>query len=369
MRFCSTGRGIYPVGGGIMQLDELRGGIDRIDQKLLALLNERMELALRTTRMKEEITDDTREKCVMTRVKQYSRGIVREKFASLLFTNIIAESKELQRKKPLLTAFQGEHGAYGELASRMYNTELVPLPCTSFAEVFEGVEKREFDLGIVPVENSVGGAVTEVNDLLIERNVAIVGEVLLPISHTLLVPPNTAYKEVKIVYSHPQALAQCRKYLSMNGIEPRPYCDTAGAARMIACTRPPAAGAIASTFCAQLYDLEICRENIGDSPSNVTRFVVISTDSSLKEGNKCSVVFSTLHKSGALCRVLQIFSGEGVNLTRVESRPMKNIPGQYIFLLDFQGSYRDKKIQKLLKKVEEKTILFKFLGCYPEASP
>jgi prephenate dehydratase/chorismate mutase/prephenate dehydratase len=352
-----------------MELGGLRKKIDRIDSEMVLLLRERMELSLRTAKFKETITDEEREKSVMENVRRFSGGLIDPEFSSKMFAEIISESKRVQEKRLKLVGFQGEHGAYGHLASYSYDGNFVPVPCAEFMEVFEGVKKGWFDFGIVPVENSLEGAVTEVNDLLIEEDLTIAGEVKLPIHHCFLALHDTHFEEIKIAYSHPQALAQCRGFLLKNGLEARPYFDTAGAAKMLSRTRPKAAGAIASKLCVELYDLTIAEEGIEDNKSNMTRFAVISNEKNREAGNKCSIVFSTKHKPGALSDVLQLFSEENVNLTRIESRPMKGNPGHYTFLLDFQGSDRNERIQNLLREVQKKTILFKFLGCYKEASP
>ncbi|MBI4713302.1 MAG: prephenate dehydratase, partial [Planctomycetes bacterium] len=213
-------------------------------------------------------------------------------------------------------------------------------------------------------ENSLEGAVTEVNDLLVGTELKIVAEVKLPIHHSLLSLPETDYREIKAVYSHPQALAQCRGFLSRNNLEPVPFYDTAGAAKMISETRPKAVAAIASRHCAELYDLEIIKDEIEDDKSNFTRFLVLANESAKESGNKCSIVFSTKHEAGTLFAVLKIFSDAGINLTRIESRPIRTDPGKYAFFLDFQGSDRDQKVVRALAEAKQKSVMFKLLGCY-----
>ncbi len=349
-----------------MELTLLREEINRIDREIISLLNERMELALRTTKLKEKITDEKREQCVINTVKTYCHDLIDDEFASQIFKKIIAESKKLQREKHALIGFQGEHGAYGEMAAKRYSEKMVPIPCTAFAEIFEAVEHGWFDLGIVPIENSIEGTVTEVTDLLIAYELPIVGEIQLPVHHALLAPPSTELSEIKKVYSHPQALAQCRSFLTETGIEIVPYYDTAGAARMIADTFPPATAAIASTLCAERYNLEIIKRNVGDVSSNFTRFVVVSS-APCGKGTKCSIVVSVKHEPGALHRLLRIFTEKNINLTRIISRPIKERPGHYMFLLDFQGSVEEERIKEMLREMKDRTLIYKFLGCYPEA--
>ena len=352
-----------------MFLEDVRKKINRIDYEIINLLNERMELALRTKKQKKKVKDGKREKAVFDNIERYSHRLIQDDFSKKIFTEIISESKRLQDRNLELIGFQGEHGANCEVASKTFNPDYVPIPCLEFVDVFEGLENRNFDLGILPVENTLEGAVTEVNDLLInsDRDIQIIGEVKLSINHCLLTLPETDHREIKVVYSHSQALAQCRGFISRNNLESRPFYDTAGAARMISTTRPKAAAAIASRLCAELYDLEIIKENIEDEMTNSTRFLILSKGKKDVNGDKCSIVFSTKHEAGALFNVLKIFSDTSINLTRIESRPLRKDPGNYAFLLDFKGSDREKKVQGVLESVKQKTVMYKFLGCYKEA--
>jgi prephenate dehydratase/chorismate mutase len=350
-----------------LDIQEVRDQIDQIDFRILRLLNERMELALRTGKMKDQIDDPGRERNVLAKVRSSSGGVLHPEFTVELFSHIIKESKALQERNLKLVGFQGEHGAYGEVAINIFNPELVPVPCREFVDVFEGVAKNQLDYGMVPVENSLEGAVTQVNDLLISRDLKITGEVRIPVNHCLLALPETDYMEIKIVYSHPQALAQCREFLQQNRFEPRPYYDTAGSARMLSREAPKAAAVIASALCANLYNLKVLKEGIQDQESNSTRFFILARESSITDGNKSSLIVAAEHKAGALCAVLKIFADASVNLTRIESRPHRGDPGNYVFLLDFQGRESEPAVQSILEEVRKVTTTFKFLGCYREA--
>ena len=350
-----------------MELGGIRAKIDRIDCQLIKLLDERMELALRTRNLKSQVLDEEREKKVIENVNRLARGLIPADFLTGIFMEIIAESRRLQGLDFRLIGFQGEHGANSESAARVFNPKLMPIPCPEFSDVFAAVEDKDIDLGIVPVENSLEGAVTEVNDLLIQHELKIVGEIKIPIHHSLLTLAETDYREIKVVYSHPQALAQCRKFISRNKLDPRPFYDTAGAAKMISESRPQAAAAIASRACAEYYNLEIIKENIEDEQTNSTRFLILSRQDDVGEGDKCSIVFSTRHEAGALFNILRTFADSAINLTRIESRPNKNDPGKYIFLLDFKGSPREEKVKRVLEEVERKAGMYKILGCYKEA--
>ncbi len=347
-----------------MNLKEIRKNIDVLDSKILKLLNGRMELALMAKKSKSQIEDREREKEVLDRIRRNSTGLINAEFIEKIYIEIIKEGKKLQHKDYKLIAFQGEHGAYGEAASREWNSDLIPMPCSEFAEVFEGVTSGLYDYGIVPVENTLGGVVGQVNELLIHTDLNVVGAVELPIHLCLLTLPGTDHREIRAVYSHPQALAQCRHFLARNKLDPVQYYDTAGAARMLVEERPKGSAAIASKLSAQLYDLEIMKEDIEDLDRNMTRFLVLSKEENREEGNKCSIIFSTEHKAGTLFRVLEVFARENINLTRIESIPDE--PGNYAFFLDFMGSNKDDKVVRALEEVEEITSNFKLMGCYKE---
>lgn len=348
-----------------MKLDQIRNKIDKIDRELVVLLQERMGLALRSKKFKKTVADPTREEAMIARTEQLNLDLVDRSFTAQLLKTIIEESKRLQEEDRPLVAFQGEHGAYGEVASR----RLVPagafIPCMEFADVFQGVEEGYLDLGVVPVENSLEGAVTQVNDLLTTTGLKVIGEASVPVRHCLLSASHSDYRDIRVVYSHPQALAQCRGFLMRNKLEPRPFYDTAGAAKMLARENPKAAAAIASSLCANLYDLEIIKEGIEDGPSNSTRFILLSRAAYSGRGDKTSTIFATRHEAGSLFRVLKCFADAGINLTRIASMPLRTEPGNYSFFLDFEGDEADETVAAVMEKMAHLTTSLKHLGSYP----
>ncbi len=349
-----------------MNLNAIRNKIDCIDSQILELIYERMELGLRTKGQKLTVTDKEREKEVLDNIMRFSGGLLPVEFIQNLYKIIIEESKRLQAGGCLLIGFQGEHGAYSELAARKYAPDIIPIPCQEFREVFEGIKNKTFDFGVVPAENSIEGSVNEVNDLLVASDLAIVGEISLPVNHCLLTLPETDYREIRLVYSHPQALAQCREFLHRQKLEPRSFYDTAGAAKMLSSLRPGAAAAIASPDCEKFYGLKILKENIQDEMTNRTRFIVLALEKKVEGGNKGSIIFALKDEAGALCELLKIFSDRRINLTRIESRPQKFHPGQHLFLADFEGSDSEARVKEALAEVQQKATFYKFLGCYPE---
>ncbi len=348
-----------------MKLEDIYKKIDKIDREMLVLLQERMGWVLRSNKFKQSVSDAAAEKEMLTRFERLNLDLMERSFTKQLLKTIIDESKRLQQEDRQLVAFQGEHGAYGEVAAR----KLVPggayIPCMEFIDVFRGVEEGYLDLGVVPVENSLEGAVTQVNDLLTSTGLKVIGEAKVTVSHCLLATEATDYREIRQVYSHPQALAQCRNFLMRNNLEPRPYYDTAGAAKMLARDNPKAAAAIASSLSADLYNLEIIKEGIEDGPSNSTRFLLLSREPFINGGEKTSIIFATPHEAGRLFAVLQLFAEAHINLTRIASMPLRSDPDNYCFFLDFEGSEKDETVVEIMKQMEKHTISLKNLGSYP----
>jgi prephenate dehydratase/chorismate mutase/prephenate dehydratase len=347
-----------------MKLGDIRHNIDLIDSKILKLLNDRFEQGLMAKRFKDVIEDPKREKEIMERVGNSPNALIENDFSEQIYKIILAHSKKLQAQDLVITGFQGEHGAYSEEAVRHYNKNFVTVPCTTFNEVFEGVNSGIYDYGIVPVENTLGGNVGPVNELLINTDLQIMGAIDMPVHHSLMIVPGSDYREVREVYSHSQALAQCRRFLSRNNLTPVPYYDTAGAAKMLAEEQPRGAACIAGKLAAELYNLEIVKSNIEDLTSNRTRFLLLSSSGYDEEGSKSSIIFTTEHKSGTLFNVLRLFAEAGINLTRIESIP--NEPGDYSYFLDFDGSIKDQVVTETLKNAEHMTTGLKILGCYNE---
>ena len=347
-----------------MSLKEIREKIDLLDARILRTLNDRMELALMARKFKSSIEDSEREKDLLDRIRRNSTGLINAEFIKKVYIEIIKESKNLQKEDRKLIAFRGEHGAYGEVASREWNSDFVPVPCIEYSDVFEGVDSELYEYGIVPVENTLGGVVGEVNELLINTSLNVVGAVELPIYLCLLALPGTDHREIHSVYSHSQALAQCRNFLARNRLEPIQYYDTAGAAKMLAEKTPKSSAVIASSLSAEIYDLEIIKEDIDDFERNMTNFLVLSKEENKEEGDKCSIIFSTEHRAGTLFNVLEVFARKDINLTRIGSIP--GGLGSYAFFLDFIGSNTDENVIKTLEEVKEIASNFRLMGCYKE---
>lgn len=347
-----------------MNIKDIKQEMEKIDLQLLKLLDARTELCLKSKKINGTDHAQEIEQHIFDTIATRSWGLVSAKFAKSVYTEIITEINRLKGLDYQLIGFQGEHGAYSEMASRIWDDKMIPIPCSEFTEVFEGVNSGLFDLGIVPVENSLGGVVSQVNQLIINTDLFVVGAVELPIHHCLLAPKGMDYRELRAAYSHSQALEQCHNFLERNNLEAVPYYDTAGSARMLAEQAPKSSAAIASRLAAEIYNLEVIKENIEDFDHNVTRFLIFSRKDTTDTGTKCSITFATSHKAGVLFEVLEVFASKGINLTRIESLPNKQ--GSYAFFLDFVGSKEDKNVIDALELVEKNTRGFRLLGCYKE---
>jgi len=230
------------------------------------------------------------------------------------------------------------------------------------------VEAGEAPFGVVPVENSLEGSINRVYDLLLESSLMVCGEINLRISHCLIAPAGVGLDNIRRVYSHPQALAQCRTFLSHLNCELIPAVDTAGSAGMIKDSGFSDSAAIASDRTAEIYGMKIIAREIEDNPNNFTRFFILAREDATPTGDdKTSIVFSVKHKAGALYESLKELALKNINLTKLESRPTRQKPWEYNFYLDFAGHRRDKVAQEALEKLEETSTFVKVLGSYPKA--
>jgi prephenate dehydratase len=267
-------------------------------------------------------------------------------------------------------SFQGVAGAYSEEAVRQYfGPETETAPCRTFGELFAVVEQRRADCGMLPIENSLAGSVVQSYELLMEHDLRVRAEVILRVRHNLMAAPGTQMEDLKQVKSHPQALAQCERYLARRGLEAVPHFDTAGSARDLAQNPEPETGVIASALAAELYGLEILEPDVEDLPFNYTRFFVLGHDDPPRaQRSKTSLIFTTRHQPGALYDSLGEFAKRDINLLKIESRPRRNRPWQYLFYLDFEGHWQDTACEAALMSLLRRSSFVKLLGSYPAAT-
>ena len=351
-------------------IGELRKKIDTIDDSLLELLNKRAELVKEVGKVKikgkSEFYVPNREKEIYDRLTKNNKGPFSNESIRAIFREIISASLSLEH--PLKIAFFGPQATYTHLAAiKQFGLSADLIPVKSISDVFDEVERGEANYGVVPIENSTEGIVTHTLDVFVDSNLQIVAEVMLEISHCLL-SKGGMMEDVKKVYSHPQPIAQCRNWLAKNlpNVPVMETASTATAAQMVA--EDLEAAAIASEFAASIYDLKIVKKRIEDNVNNFTRFLVIGRKSPEKSGSdKTSVMFAVKDESGALYRMLEPFSKHNINLTKIESRPMKTRAWEYLFFLDMEGHYSEPHVKEAIDELSKICMFVKVLGSYPRS--
>ena len=354
-----------------MNLEDLRKKIDEIDVKIVELIGERIRLAEEIGRGKQEqrklVEDIERERGVLEHVKNIARSQnIEQSNIEDIYNQIIAACKRIQGVR---IAFQGESGAYGEEAAfRFFGSSIQVSPQESLEEVFKMVERGEVQFGVVPVENSLEGIISRVYDLLLDSTLKVCGEIELRVSHCLIAGREAGLDAIRRVYSHPQALAQCRNFLKHLNCELIPTYNTAASVKMIKEQGTPDMAAIGSARAAEIYGLRVIAQEIEDNPNNFTRFFILSREDSPPSGDdKTSIIFSTKDKPGMLYESLREFATRNINLTKLESRPTRQKPWEYNFYLDFDRHREDKIAREVLESLGKTTIFLKVLGSYPKA--
>ncbi len=268
-------------------------------------------------------------------------------------------------------AFQGEPGAYSELAAYEYfGAQIATLPCSTFEAVFAAVGEGRATHALLPIENSLAGSIHRNYDLLLESDLRIVGEYHLHVSHCLMAVPGASLEGLRQVHSHPQALAQCQRRLREMGLEAVIAADTAGSARLVQQRGDPTIAALASRRAAAVYGLQILVAGMEDNPANYTRFLTLTrsqenTDWQEDGDYKTSVVFSLHNQPGVLFKALSVFALRDIDLTKIESRPIQGQPWEYMFYIDFVGHVRSQVCQRALDHLGELAPFLRVLGSYP----
>jgi prephenate dehydratase len=263
-------------------------------------------------------------------------------------------------------AFQGEQGAYSEAAALRFNASADVFPCATFEEVFGAVESSKTGYGILPIENSIGGSIHRNYDLLVQHELPIIGEVMLRVTHQLLAVAGTRLEDVKRIYSHPQALAQCERFLhGLSGVEIVATYDTAGSAKLIRDQDAHDAAAIASARAGEIFGLSVLASGIQDFDENITRFLVISRSATpLGEPDKTSIVFTLHNEPGALFKALSVFALRNIDLTKLESRPIRGRAFEYLFYADISVPRQDLQCARALVHLAEFARSLRTLGSY-----
>src|SRR6186997_1762882 len=263
-------------------------------------------------------------------------------------------------------AYQGEPGAYSEAAARVFSPHTETLPCKTFDEVFDAVVEKRATHGVVPMENSVGGTIHRNYDLLVDHEIPITGEVELDVVHCLQALPGTKIADVKIVYSHPQALAQCERYLKDLGVTVEAVYDTAGGAKLVAEQKMKNAAALASRRAAEVFGLEVLQEAVQDFEYNITRFAIIGGVAGV-DADKTTIVFALPSTPGALFKALSVFALRDINLAKLESRPIRGRPWEYLFYVEVEARRDDMACSRALMHLAEFARWTRVLGTYKGA--
>jgi chorismate mutase/prephenate dehydratase len=353
----------------IGSLKDLRKKIDVIDEKILKLLNQRANEVINVNKLKKrdnlEFYSSEREANILNHLKKMNKGPFSSDDMEIVFKEILSVCRAL--RKCLNIAYLGPEGTFTHLAAiRKFGKKPQYVPSESISEVFDKVEKGEVDYGVVPIENSIEGVVNYTLDMFFASQLKVCAEITLNISHSLIGKPG---RKIKRIYSNPQVFSQCRKWISRHlpNTELIPTSSTAKAA--LAIKKDPSGGCIGNKILADIYGLRILSSAIEDSPSNITRFLVISKNDSPPSGkDKTSVLFSIKDRVGALYDFLFSFRKFGINLTKIESRPSKKKPWDYYFFVDFQGHRDSPSVQKALAELEKGCLFVKVLGSYPRES-
>ena len=366
-----------------MDIKDLRNEIDAIDSKLVELFEQRMETALRVAQYKKEnnidVLNSSREQEVISRGESrlFNKNL---KGPLQKFLNCIMEiSKEAQSvvlcsevikknsNNEISVGFQGLAGSFSEQALLDYFGESTKTKAVDeFEDIFTQLESESIKYGILPIENSSTGGISDVYDLLNKYDFKIVGEVCLKVNHNLMAIKGATIEDITEVYSHSQALSQCNEFLKLKTSWTQvPFCNTAKSAEFVYNSKEKFKAAIGSRRAASLYNLDILAQNINSNSKNITRFIVISKDLEVNsECNKTSVIFVTPHRSGSLYNILRHFSESNLNLLKIESRPIWDKPWEYFFYIDFEGNLDENTVKNAMTEIKKASSYFKILGNY-----
>lgn len=352
-----------------MSLDDLRDKIDGIDRKLVDLLNERTEAATEIGKRKAsdgaQAYVPAREKAVLKRVADLNKGPLPDSSMQSIFREVM--SGALATEAQVRVAYLGPAATFTHHAARSrFGTSVEYVACESVWDVFNMVETGDAGYGVVAIENAINGPVIPVLDRLVDTSLKVYAEIVFPISQCLL--SRSARDGIKQIHSHPQALAQCQRWLRMElpGVDLIPTSSTAKAAELA--SREDGVAAIGSSLACEIYGLNVVAEHIEDVSGNETRFMILASKYGDQTGDdKTSIVFSVRHNVGSLYDALQSFRKFGLNMTKIESRPSKNKAWEYYFFVDFEGHADDEKVKEALVDLGQHCIFLKVLGSYPKA--
>ncbi len=354
-------------------IQHFRKEIDRIDDEILRLLNERSKSVIEIGKLKKESDSNAnlhtpgREAEIVNRLMAQNQGPFPNEAIRPVYREIMSASLSLEG--PQKVAYLGPAATFTHLACiKKFGASAQYIPVNSIKDVFDEVERGHANFGVVPIENSTEGVVNYTLDMFVDSTLLIYGEVLLEVSHYLL-SKTGSLDDIKKIYSHPQPIAQCRHWLETN-LPQVPISEVTSTARAAElCATDSTAAAIASELAAQLYGLKIIKARIEDNVHNFTRFLVLSKKAPERTGkDKTSVMISVKDKVGALYDLLRPFASHGLNMTKIESRPSRRKAWEYIFFVDVEGHLDEEPVKKALEEIKSRCLFMKILGSYPAHS-
>ncbi|MCK5542425.1 MAG: prephenate dehydratase [Desulfobacterales bacterium] len=350
------------------RLNELRSNIDKIDSKILDLINHRLDLGKEIGQIKKknkaDVLDSSREKQVIEKILKNNKGPAEEQLLKYIFNVIMTATKDIQKKQ--IVSFLGPEAGCPHIASlNFFKHSGRFVEQSNIYEVFRSTNRNESRFGVVPIENSIQGSVNHTLDLLTEFDLIICGEHYEPVSFDLV--SLTGEKEdIKTIYSNPLATSQCKTWKNNNfpDVDLVEINNTSKAAEIVLKTKNSAM--IANSQAAHIYSLQLVEKAIEDYPGNIDRFLIIGKDAPLKTNNdKTSIIFSTSHLPGALFKALEPINKSGLNMLKLESRPTKHENWSYYFFMDIKGHIKDKIIDQTIENMRKTTLSLKILGSYP----
>ncbi len=374
-----------------MDIEDYRNKIDEIDGELVKLFEKRMNVAMNIAKYKKqnnlEIINSSRESEVIEKNIQRLQNKDLSLFTEKFFVNLMKLSRSYQKKliknedykatnddidiKNSKIGYQGVKGSFSEEAMiKYFGKDCTSISYDEFEDVFKALDKREIDYGILPIENSFTGYISEVYDLLIKYGFYIVGEECIKIEQNLIGIKGSTIDDIKEVYSHLQGFEQSKDFFyKHNNLKKITYQNTAISAKHVAKLNDKTRAAIASKRAAQIYDLDIIKKEINDKDDNNTKFIIIGRDLITSgQKDKITIVLSLDNKAGTLYNYIKYFAQNSINMVKIESRPTKDEPWEYHLYLDFEGDMKNKVIKDVLKLIEQKSEYFQLLGFYKKAS-
>ncbi|MHA2060648.1 MAG: prephenate dehydratase [Candidatus Ranarchaeia archaeon] len=352
-------------------LKKLREDIDEVDSNILSLLNQRAKIVKTLGQVKAKdsapIYDPTREKKVIQKLSEKNQGPLSKTHVTNIYREIFSVSRNLQ--KPMKVAYLGPKTTFTHMATvKQFGSSVMTIPESTIFDVFQAVEQKRADFGVVPIENSIEGTVNNTLDMFVGSKLNIVGEEFLEIHHCFL---SKSHKDnIQVIYSHPQAFAQCRKWLQKHYPAAALYEVNSTALAAERAANQSGTAAIASRLAAKEHNLKILYENIEDQSNNVTRFFILGHQLPKKSGkDKTSIMFSVPHESGSLFKAIAPFAKYQLSMTKIESRPTREQHWEYVFFIDFEGFIDDTPVKAALEELKKATQFVRVIGCYPSSSP